>query len=107
MTTLTDFLMQRIAEDERHARKLAETDRRPVLSLATTVNHPERILLECEAKRRIVEMHSDVHECVGWKYGQWDTVYVHPDFAFHHDPTLRLLALPYADHPEYDERWRP
>ena len=21
--------------------------------------------------------------------------------------TLRLLALPYADHPEYSERWRP
>ena len=22
-------------------------------------------------------------------------------------PTLRLLALPYADHPDYDETWRP
>ena len=85
----------RIDEDERHARKLAEADKRPLLSLALTVNHPQRILLECEAKRRIVEgptlgakPNTDY-----WAQVAWDV--------------LTLLALPYADHEDYREEWRP
>ena len=101
--TLNEFLLARIAEDERHARKLAETDRRPVLSLAVTVNHPERLLLEVEAKRRIVDLHSgpdywesaDFHLCV-------DSMTANSDCE-----TLRALAMPYADHPDYREEWKP
>ena len=127
--TLTDFLLARIAEDERAARKLAETDRRPVLSLATTVNHPDRILLECEAKRRIIELHrswpvlvetpptfeqagSDA-DSMTFRMSQqiqWQTQqeYVarfgsEPPSA----PMMRALALPYADHPDFRDEWRP
>jgi hypothetical protein len=101
MSDLTHFLLERIDEDERHARKLAEADRRPVLSLATTVNHPGRILLECEAKRRIVEE---------WRRAQdeaeaGDTSGRIAAFAF--SLALQHLALPYADHPDYDASWRP
>jgi hypothetical protein len=49
---------------------------------------PARVLAECEAKRRIVEMHAYQEE------------HFTPD-------ELRALALPYADHPDYREEWRP
>lgn len=70
---------------------------------------PARVLAECEAKRRIVEEHSDggkdwdgqrfVHwcrRCAGRRgHEPWPC------------PTLRALALPYADHPDYRQEWRP
>jgi len=114
--TLADFLRARIANDERAARALAEHDRRPVLSLAITVNHPDRLLVECEAKRRIVDLHAPFHvrtanDGLNWDYrgcGECSQ----PDGVADGETwwpctTLRLLALPYASHPDYDERWRP
>jgi hypothetical protein len=91
--TLTDFLLARIAQDERAARKLAETDRRPALSLATTINHPERLLAECAAKRAIVERAALANEgndrlCLG-------------------DTVLTELAAIYADHDDYRDEWKP
>lgn len=64
---------------------------------------PARALAEVEAKRRLVELHRpEVFEDA-------------PAEAFcTHDqrtsglwpcPTMRLLALPYADHPGYDPAW--
>lgn len=99
--TLTDFLLQRIAEDERHARKLAETDRRPVLALAITVNHPQRVLAECEAKRRIVETLAipyiaERRRLMGGR----------PSWGDENPELLRLLAMPHADHPDFREEWR-
>lgn len=92
MSDLTEFLLARIAEDERAAHRIA-------LPLALTgakgaVVGPGRVLAECEAKRRIVaeanrfEGDDDpgAHVLVG---------------------VLELLALPYADHPDYREEWRP
>lgn len=90
MSDLTEFLLARIAEDERHATKLAETDRRPVLSLAMTVNHPERLLLECEAKRQIVEEATRQHTSSAEGYD-----------------ILLIMATVYTDHPDYRESWRP
>lgn len=49
---------------------------------------PARVLAECEAKRRIVELN----------------VYAYDDPPYRY--CLRLLALPYADHPDYQESWR-
>jgi hypothetical protein len=66
----------------------------------------KRLMVECDAKRRIVEAHrweeidyedgsplcsTDCEDC-------WQRPPCH---------TLRLLALPYADHPDYREEWRP
>lgn len=53
-------------------------------------HHPARVLAEVEAKRRIVDE----------TWGGPD----HQDMWDHH---VRLLALPYADHPDYREEWRP
>ena len=117
--TITEFLEARIAEDERHAHKLAETDRRPALSIATTVNHPARVLAECAAKRAILGVHHP-HDH-GGEHGdavfcdecQWD----HGDdspridnqpvegFGTHACRTLALIAAVYVDHPDYKQEW--
>jgi len=84
--SLSDFLLARIAEDEEGApRHLFDRERGGLIGIR------ERILAECEAKRRIVA------EC-----GK-------PMMTFY-GPTekhvMRLLALPYADHPDYREEWK-
>jgi len=48
------------------------------------------VLAECEAKRRIIETITE-HDRLGYDYA---------------GPILELLALPYADHPDYDSAWR-
>lgn len=50
---------------------------------------PSRVLAECDAKRKIVEL------CT--------VAMVEPEM----DEVLKLLALPYADRPGYLAEWRP
>lgn len=63
---------------------------------------PERILVECEAKRRIVE----------------DFEILHADYRSMPDPTTEArrfqaqiaqarMAAVYADHPDYRDEWKP
>jgi hypothetical protein len=110
--TLTDFLLARIAEDEREAR-MDDGSPAPI-----GMWDPERVLAECEAKRRIVEEHGDGGESQGyladedWRYGYMPhACETCGSFGEYGTPwpcrTLRALALPFADHPEYDESWRP
>lgn len=100
--SLTEFLLARIAEDGAAAseeyRRVAGSPRRNGKAAA------RRMMLELEAKRRIVELHAGRHVC--WIAG--------------HDPdgepgetmrdgdcdTLQALALPYADHSDFQESWR-
>lgn len=94
--SLTDFLLARIAEDEELAREAVD----PHLSgggyglvLGT------RVLAECAAKRRIVELHGGEHVC-------WQPDYpVDGDFGetncWGDCATMRYLAAVYADHPDY------
>jgi hypothetical protein len=127
MTTmqLTDFLLARIAEDEavyRGAMHMGcvedDSDGPNVIHSATC---PNRVLAECDAKRRIVERHEPlrsehVHaraercaECGGndWRPDAMGVLEVHPWAMPWPCPTLRLLALPYAGHPAFREEWRP
>jgi hypothetical protein len=62
---------------------------------------PVWVLAECEAKRRIVEVHASG--------GAWcDHCNAdRPGDAADSCPTIQLLALPYADHPDYQQEWRP
>jgi len=113
--TLTEFLLARIAEDERAARKVqplghvvdmggvrlderfthsrlrfssadgwARTEDDPAAAAHFARHDPARVLRECEAKRQLIER-------VG-----------NPDWA-----GFRILAMPYADHPDYRQEWRP
>lgn len=111
---LAEFLLARIAEDEAVARAAyydgqrwyAEEeiiDRWPECDCGTPVMsanrkaeaqfvadwQPSRVLAECDVKRRIVE------HCIDYS-DPYETELV-----------VLLLALPYADHPDYDESWRP
>ena len=103
--TLTEFLLTRIAEDERRVEFVRgfipdEGDQGEYIN-------PARVLAECEAKRRIVELHSwgEGHECSVYdRTGEVDNCrYVIGGEC----STMQLLALPYADHPEFRPEWRP
>ncbi|GAA4687922.1 DUF6221 family protein [Streptomyces youssoufiensis] len=61
---------------------------------------PARVLREIDAKRRILAEHA----LNGWVCTTCDNGEVEQVFPC---PTLRLLALPYADRPGYREEWRP
>lgn len=128
---LVDFLHQRLAEDERIARDadavgrwgwdLGEEGSAQIYDDATTqvigstvnevVAHhltshdPARVLREVEAKRRIIAVVVPrIIEMDEQIIGEWGRPSDIPD---EHLPLLKLLALPYAEHPSYDEAWRP
>lgn len=119
--TLTEFLLARIAEDETAARAIQGDEGTnlagvwhfhhadyegewPVPGAEVTCtsdtghydipqwarwaerHNPARVLAECEAKRRIVADLADIE----------DGPYL-----------LGLLAIPYADHPDFNPAWRP
>ncbi|GIG27172.1 DUF6221 family protein [Cellulomonas denverensis] len=106
MSDLTEFLLARIAEDEYEAHQALgllgiESEWHTVGALrgrgltradAEHVHRwsSRRVLAECGAKRRIVATITE-HERIGYDYA---------------GPILELLALPYADHPDYREEWR-
>ena len=135
--TLTEFLLARIAEDEGRAKMsyrlrsdVSPFDHFEIAPGVHRVNGENytaremlerfyepapdaRVLAECEAKRRIVE----------W-CGEREQVYVGTIADADREPTpdmfvpgalrnpadavvLRFLALPYADHPDYRQEWRP
>lgn len=85
-----------------HGRRTSEFGIHPEAMLHSAMHGPVRVLAEVEAKRRIIAAHerrpmpkgegADCAHCWG---AVWPC------------PTLRLLALPYADHRDYRQEWRP
>jgi hypothetical protein len=117
--TLTDFILQRIAEDEAAAREAIRMRDRidfirppevPDLAFEAWEDAPvpfvavgpERVLAECEAKRRIVKRAQRASEAFRQSINP-----VTSGVAMTMDLVLTDLALPYADHPDYREEWRP
>lgn len=132
--TLTEFLLARIAEDEAKARAAGgqvwaslnrswdSPDVRDIAAMSGQTERlfavpmdydehvarhdPARVLAECEAKRRILELHPESPRYI-YEQTMADPepteVYAGTDVP--HE--LLWLALPYADHPDYDESWRP
>ena len=84
---LVRFLFERIAEDEAAARRAHGVRVPPGLF------GPRRVLADCVAKRAIVELQRTdlIDDPEDWQPNE----------------ILRLLALPYADHPAYRQEWRP
>lgn len=112
--TIVEFLLARIAEVEAMARAVVteepadnwpfDLDAKGPAAFAHIVRHdPARVLARCEADRRIAGEH---HEYLGVCSHCVDPSGEHQREAW---PcvTLRYLALPYADHPDYREEWRP
>ncbi len=124
---LAEFLLARIAEDE--AAATAATVANEVDEPSGYAHLPDdgphiarwspaRVLAECEAKRGILRLHSppdqdedgpiykgSLTQCRAcgpgdsWMAEQYADVYAYPC------PTVEALALPYADHPDYQQEW--
>lgn len=124
--TLTDFLLARIAEDEAYVKNALRSDYTYGGVNGLSWNHDglngaaTRIHAECEAKRRIVEMHESIPYYGLDRYGRWLPHEGEPK-AWYCEcqsedgmiqgeapcPTMRILAAVYADHPDYREEWKP
>lgn len=116
--TLLEFLIERINEDEAAARESdADSWRGHVHDIDVRGwFKPDRVLAEVVAKRRIVDQARDIDCIIDGEWGAsrksdkvWDQ-----DFTFQQGDgraqgwdILKLLALPYADHPEYRAEWAP
>lgn len=73
----------------------------------------DRVLAECEAKRRIIELHhpKEPDGCDAWNDGRCIMcVKFHADMdceqMAYPCPTIRALAQPYAVHPDFDPEWK-
>lgn len=106
MTTLTEFLLARIAEDEDRAAEWTYTENVGA-GRVRTVTVPvgitsARVLAECESKRRIVEV-------CGQMAGPYQVDHIINPTTIaataRADSILRILALPFADNPDFDPAW--
>jgi hypothetical protein len=130
MTDLVEFLEARLDDDEATAKAMpfeGEWSVRlegawqkvmagslPVASGADVVlphiarHDPARVLRKVEAKRRIIARHALRHvtgfDPDGMEHDSQECTECVEDWPC---PTLRLLALPYADHTDYGEKWKP
>jgi len=108
MDDLVQFLRNRLDEDEATARRVplsqAPVELRALVPRAGgdlyLAIDPARVLREVEAKQQIVEQYKSIcnppHEEFGPALSRAELSRV-----------LRLLALTYADHPDYRDDWRP
>jgi hypothetical protein len=81
------------------------------------VNDPAYVLAEVDAKRQIIELHhpyqvTTSNDGLNWDYARCVACEpadreLEPGESYWPCPTLCLLALPFADHPDYQGSWRP
>ena len=98
--SITEFLLARVAEDEKAAQEDVEAlecwaEDSPDLDAGALLWHARRVLRECEAKRleleeleRMILNGSEAER----SSAEW---------------LLRVKAGVYADHSDYDPEWRP
>lgn len=101
MTGLSEFLLARIAEDESRVRGHTGG-----MARADALIDPGRLLYECTAKRMILAVHSLGPPTPSAQGAARQPARCAHDGTRYPCLTLRALALPYADHPEYREDWR-
>jgi hypothetical protein len=68
---------------------------------------PRRVLAEVEAKRRIVDECERKIRRMRLRVDQNGDDIMSPGMAYLSTTILGPLALPYAEHPDYREEWRP
>ncbi|CAI9417307.1 DUF6221 family protein [Nocardioides sp. T2.26MG-1] len=107
--TIVEFLLARIAEDERDGCPCRFVDEdRDICD--------DRWRAECGAKRQIIALHEqgDGVSYRGTEFcsrctasGEYPADDAYTDEQNWPCPTLRALAAVYADHPDYRQEWRP
>ncbi|WP_203828748.1 DUF6221 family protein [Actinoplanes palleronii] len=108
MDDLIAFVRARLDEDERKIAAMEREERR-VQTAPIFQSHPpnwlagvdifvssKRWRAEVEAKRRILQLH-DATEDPTISADAWVVM----------GKAIKMLALPYASHPDYREKWRP
>lgn len=70
------------------------------LAVHIAEHDPARTLADIAAVRRVIARHQGIHRC------DWGELRM-PEFWPCTAADLRALAVPYADHPDYDEDWSP
>lgn len=97
--TLTEFLLARLAEDETIARDWRHNRDKVEIHGGGTgyerLVNPDHVLADVEAKRAVLRLLDQI----GGHY-EPNSARVVPNIR-------RLLAAPYADHPDYDQEWTP
>lgn len=104
MTTLTEFLLARIAEDEEAAQYgLRHNGAAPYANdnYGCLLVDPHRVLAEGEAKRHIVEQFDALERLQGNLDHDTRAVYEALEWA------VWYLAEVYRDRPDFNEAWRP
>jgi len=111
--TLTEFLLARFMDDEERCvfapvgkyrmerldgrEEKREADAQRMMDYVHRFQ-PDWVVDDIHAKRRIVDLAREARETDGAGYATAD--------AYMRD-VLRLLALPYAEHPDYRDEWKP
>lgn len=98
MTTLDEFLLARIAEDNAAwgGAGIARADLSGVETVTSSPQLTQHMISVCEANRQAVGFAAEVSEMgdqLGARVDQGDRL-------------LRILALPYADHRDYSPDWK-
>jgi hypothetical protein len=103
--TLTEFLLARLDETVRAVEGMSDTEQEWLGERLVT---PRALLLaDIAAKRRIVERAASEIAKADAKGSEQIERSFNAGSAFFAHNTLLDLATPYADHPDYDQAWRP
>jgi len=101
--TLAEFYAARLDEIEQRAGYVHDDgrDKEPLGGTGRCVcGWPARVLREVEAKRKILETIDHAER----ESDAVDNIQIDGYLA---DDLRKLLALPFSDHPDYDQEWRP
>lgn len=111
MTSLPDFILARVSDDEAAARGAGsftpwDQDFRQDNYGHLTIQ-PARVLADCAARRAIVDLHDVAHYC---STGSLQDPVGPPYFAGGDErypicDTLKQMAQPYADHEAFESGW--
>lgn len=115
MSGLVEFLRARLAEDEAQQQDSSTRWHRKDCEAVPDVLYPDRDTGECDCgvPARILAEAAAKREILAYAMRRVSCGDAHPQEDMYHPDghtsmvLLRLLALPYATHPDYCEEWKP
>lgn len=77
----------------------------PAVGVHIALHDPAFARADVAAKKAILKLHGSGHECAKLDETSWAGWFGDPAEGFEHCDTLRLLAQPFRDHPEWSTEW--